>query len=129
QWASPARVQGVVRRVLGGENNPNPQLSVDQQLALDYVAGSRGQDRLFLVLPTGAGKSMLYTIAAALQNKCVVILVPFVVLEDQVLAKLKAAGLSAESWDYSRHAQQQLTLPRAIIASVDTAVKKNSFSR
>src|SRR5205807_1813819 len=60
QWASPARVQGVVRRVLGGENNPNPQLSVDQQLALDYVAGSRGQDRLFLVLPTGAGKSMLY---------------------------------------------------------------------
>src|SRR5436305_14688554 len=62
-WAAADRVQAALRELLPGKADP-PQLSSQQQLAFRYIVSSRGRDRLMMVLPTGGGKSMLFTLLA-----------------------------------------------------------------
>jgi ATP-dependent DNA helicase RecQ len=58
------------------------------------VAASGGRDVL-AVLPTGGGKSAIYELAGLLLDGPTVVVSPLIALEDDQLAHLRAAGLSA----------------------------------
>jgi ATP-dependent DNA helicase RecQ len=58
------------------------------------VAASSGQDVL-AVLPTGGGKSAIYELAGTVRSGPTVIISPLIALQDDQLAHLRSAGLSA----------------------------------
>src|SRR2546430_12338346 len=58
------------------------------------AAAARGRDVL-AVLPTGGGKSAIYELAGLLRTGPTVIVSPLIALQDDQLAHLRAAGLSA----------------------------------
>src|SRR5881396_4353916 len=58
------------------------------------VAASGGRDVL-AVLPTGGGKSAIYELAGLLRTGPTVVVSPLIALQDDQLAHLRAAGLSA----------------------------------
>ncbi|MCW2971056.1 MAG: RecQ family ATP-dependent helicase, partial [Solirubrobacterales bacterium] len=58
------------------------------------VAAAGGRDVL-AVLPTGAGKSAIYELAGLLRTGPTVVVSPLIALEDDQLAHLRMAGLSA----------------------------------
>src|SRR2546423_8169003 len=58
------------------------------------AAASEGRDVL-AVLPTGGGKSAIYELAGLLRDGPTVVVSPLIALQDDQLAHLRAAGLSA----------------------------------
>src|SRR2546430_10229607 len=58
------------------------------------AAASQGRDVL-AVLPTGGGKSAIYELAGLLRDGPTVVVSPLIALQDDQLAHLRAAGLSA----------------------------------
>jgi ATP-dependent DNA helicase RecQ len=68
------------------------RLRVGQQRAVEALAS--GWDVL-AVLPTGGGKSAIYQLAGLLRAGPTVVVSPLIALEDDQLAHLRAAGLSA----------------------------------
>jgi ATP-dependent DNA helicase RecQ len=58
------------------------------------AAAARGRDVL-AVLPTGGGKSAIYELAGLLRSGPTVVISPLIALQDDQLAHLRAAGLSA----------------------------------
>ncbi|HEX5290538.1 MAG TPA: RecQ family ATP-dependent DNA helicase [Streptosporangiaceae bacterium] len=68
------------------------QLRPGQRAAVEALAG--GRDAL-AVLPTGGGKSAIYELAGLLRGGPTVVVSPLIALQDDQLAHLSAAGLSA----------------------------------
>ena len=68
------------------------QLRPGQRAAVEALAG--GRDAL-AVLPTGGGKSAIYELAGLMQPGPTVVVSPLIALQDDQLAHLRAAGLSA----------------------------------
>ena len=62
---------------------------------LEAVAAAAAGRNVVAVLPTGAGKSAIYELAGLLRTGPTVIVSPLIALEDDQLAHLRAAGLSA----------------------------------
>src|SRR5438552_13300438 len=59
------------------------------------VAAAAGGRDVLAVLPTGAGKSAIYELAGLLRDGPTVIVSPLIALQNDQLAHLEAAGLSA----------------------------------
>jgi ATP-dependent DNA helicase RecQ len=68
------------------------QLRPGQQRAVEALAGGRD---VLAVLPTGAGKSAIYELAGLLRAGPTVVVSPLIALQDDQLAHLSSAGLSA----------------------------------
>src|SRR5438552_18931568 len=59
------------------------------------VAAASGGRDVLAVLPTGGGKSAIYELAGLLLDGPTVVVSPLIALQDDQLAHLRAAGLSA----------------------------------
>ena len=68
------------------------QLRAGQRRAVEALAGGRD---VLAVLPTGAGKSAIYELAGLLRPGPTVVVSPLIALQDDQLAHLRSAGLSA----------------------------------
>src|SRR4051794_34603687 len=62
---------------------------------LRAVAAAVGGRDVLAVLPTGGGKSAIYELAGLLRDGPTVVVSPLIALQDDQLAHLRAAGLSA----------------------------------
>src|SRR5437868_5549196 len=62
---------------------------------LRAVAAANGGRDVLAVLPTGGGKSAIYELAGLLRDGPTVVVSPLIALEDDQLAHLRTAGLSA----------------------------------
>jgi len=83
------------------------------------AAASRGRDVL-AVLPTGGGKSAIYELAGLLRDGPTVVVSPLIALQDDQLAHLRAAGLSAIVLNSQQSA-------RARAAALDASCDSDSF--
>src|SRR5881409_2502320 len=84
---SEAAIRELARTRLGFERLRAGQLRA-------VPAASEGRDVL-AVLPTGGGKSAIYELAGLLRDGPTVVVSPLIALQDDQLAHLRAAGLSA----------------------------------
>jgi ATP-dependent DNA helicase RecQ len=83
------------------------------------AAASDGRDVL-AVLPTGGGKSAIYELAGLLRDGPTVVVSPLIALQDDQLAHLRAAGLSAIVLNSQQPA-------RARAAALDASCDSDSF--
>jgi ATP-dependent DNA helicase RecQ len=82
-----AVIEELARNRLGFE-----RLRPGQRRAAEGLAGGRD---VLAVLPTGGGKSAIYELAGLLRSGPTVVVSPLIALQDDQLAHLRAAGLSA----------------------------------
>ena len=87
-----ARPGGVVIEELARERLGFEQLRPGQLRATEALAGGRD---VLAVLPTGGGKSAIYELAGMLRDGPTVVISPLIALQDDQLAHLRAAGLTA----------------------------------
>src|SRR2546430_684025 len=80
------------------------------------AAASQGRDVL-AVLPTGGGKSAIYELAGLLRDGPTVVVSPLIALQDDQLAHLRAAGLSAIVLNSQQSARARTA---ALVASCDS---------
>ena len=80
-------IRDLARKRLGFE-----RLRPGQERAVAAAAGGRD---VLAVLPTGGGKSAIYELAGLLRPGPTVVVSPLIALQDDQLAHLRAAGLSA----------------------------------
>jgi ATP-dependent DNA helicase RecQ len=84
---------------------------------LQAVAAAVGGRDVLAVLPTGGGKSAIYELAGLLHEGPTVIVSPLIALQDDQLAHLRAAGLSALVLNSQQSAHQHAA---ALEASCDS---------
>lgn len=89
--ADPVASDESIRR-LGAERLGLTHLRQEQVRAIAAVADGRD---VLAVLPTGGGKSAIYELAGLLRRGATVIISPLIALEEDQLAHLRSAGLSA----------------------------------
>ena len=103
------RIEDLARDRLGFE-----QLRPGQLRAAEAAAAGRD---VLAVLPTGGGKSAIYELAGMVRPGPVVVVSPLIALQDDQLAHLKAAGLSAIVLNSQQSAGKRAA---ALLASCDT---------
>ncbi|HEX7994850.1 MAG TPA: DEAD/DEAH box helicase, partial [Streptosporangiaceae bacterium] len=103
-------IEELARDRLGFEQLRPGQLSAVQALA-------SGRDAL-AVLPTGGGKSAIYQLAGLLRAGPTVVISPLIALEDDQLAHLRAAGLTAIVLNSQQSASAHAA---ALLASCDSS--------
>src|SRR5438034_7715648 len=106
---SEAAIRELARERLGFE-----RLRPGQEEAV--AAAAAGRDVL-AVLPTGGGKSAIYELAALLHGGPTVVVSPLIALQDDQLAHLRAAGLSAIVLNSQQSARARTA---ALVASCDS---------
>lgn len=106
---SEAAIRELARRRLGFE-----QLRPGQLRAV--AAATAGRDVL-AVLPTGGGKSAIYELVGLLRDGPTVVVSPLIALQDDQLAHLRAAGLSAIELNSQQSARARAA---ALVASCDS---------
>jgi len=87
-----ARPGGVVIEELARQRLGFEQLRPGQLRAAEALAGGRD---VLAVLPTGGGKSAIYELAGMLRTGPTVVVSPLIALQDDQLAHVQAAGLTA----------------------------------
>ncbi|KAJ5979543.1 hypothetical protein N7501_002885 [Penicillium viridicatum] len=80
---------------------------------------------VFIVLPTGGGKTTLFLLSASLStSKITLLVVPLVSLREDLLAKTKALGLKTTIWEQDLgDAISTYYGPQLVIISAETATK------
>src|SRR5438876_3134208 len=84
---------------------------------LRAVAAAAGGRDVLAVLPTGGGKSAIYELAGLLRDGPTVVVSPLIALQDDQLAHLRAAGLSAIVLNSQ---QSRAARSAALVASCDS---------
>src|SRR5256884_5785326 len=84
---------------------------------LRAVAAANGGRDVLAVLPTGGGKSAIYELAGLLRDGPTVVVSPLIALQDDQLAHLRAAGLSAIVLNSQQSARARTA---ALVASCDS---------
>src|SRR4029077_10087821 len=87
-----ARADGAAIEELARERFGFERLRPGQLRAAEALSGGRD---VLAVLPTGGGKSAIYELAGMLRAGPTVVVSPLIALQDDQLAHLRAAGLSA----------------------------------
>jgi len=103
-------IEAVVRR-LGAERLGLAHLRREQLQAIAALAGGRD---VLAVLPTGAGKSAIYELAGLLRRGPTIVVSPLIALEEDQLAHLRSAGLSATVLNSSLSRKSRATALTAI---------------
>lgn len=106
--------------------------SPEQAQALDFISRQPPAHSI-IILPTSAGKSVIFFLIAALcpPSRFVIVVVPFVALVDDVIARGRAHGLQVTTWQSSQTNEPETAkvytqLQQLIVVSADQAVG-NSF--
>lgn len=86
---------------------------------------------LFIVLPTGGGKTTLFLLSASLSTSEITLLVvPLVSLREDLLAKTKALGLKTTIWEQDLgDAISTYYGPQLVIISAETATSRDFLPR
>lgn len=86
---------------------------------------------VFIVLPTGGGKTTLFLLSASLRtSKITLLVVPLVSLREDLLAKTKALGLKTTIWEEdSGEAISSYYGPQLVIVSAETATSPHFLPR
>lgn len=99
--------------------NPTAQfLSESQGTALATAATRRAH--LLAVLPTNAGKSMLFMAPASMEPMVTVVVVPLLALKFDLMRRAQAAGLECNDWHAGLVQDHGLVLISAETAGLDT---------
>jgi superfamily II DNA helicase RecQ len=100
-------------------NNSNAKFkSIEQAKAVEVVF--QRKQHLLAVLPTGGGKSLLWQLPISLErNMTSVVILPYVVLVEQVEEQCIQLGLSYEVWENKGLNDQ---VPQVIIVAVEHAI-------
>jgi superfamily II DNA helicase RecQ len=78
---------------------PAATLDDAQTKVLRVLTACNDRTPLLLVLPTGAGKTMMIlAIAQAQSHAAVIIVTPLTSLSDDIVRRAEAAGLNAQRW-------------------------------
>jgi ATP-dependent DNA helicase RecQ len=107
-------VAGVIEE-LARERLGFTRLRPGQKDAVEALAGGRD---VLAVLPTGAGKSAIYELAGLLRPGPTVVVSPLIALQDDQLAHLRSAGLSAIVLNSQQSAGDRAA---ALLASCDAS--------
>lgn len=116
-WASDERIQVALTALYSTSPEQAPSWrSPEQRQALDIIVRMKRRQRLFVILPTGGGKSLLYQVPALLNVSCtVVIVLPFTALMLDARATFQRMGMSCETW--SKRMGESAPLPKVILIS------------
>jgi len=120
-----ARPGGVVIEELARQRLGFEQLRPGQLRAAEALAGGRD---VLAVLPTGGGKSAIYELAGMLRTGPTVVVSPLIALQDDQLAHVQAAGLTAivlNSQQSAGRAQRRCS-PRATRARSSSCLRSSS---
>ena len=97
--------------------------SAHQRQALEYIL--QGSSEVIAVLQTNEGKSLLYLLPCQLPGACTtVVVLPLVVLKQDMLRRCQDAGIEAIMWDQT-HESTHLGSSPLILVSVEQAVHLN----
>ena len=89
--------------------------SPQQERAMHAIL--RGQTPLVVVLPTGGGKSLLFTVPACMPNPGVtIVVVPFRALIGDMLERIRGAGVECMEWKYEDRSPASIVVVSADIA-------------
>ena len=127
-WAEDHRLQVALTALFhtGPEESPSWR-SEDQRRALDIILRMKRQQRLFVVLPTAGGKSLLYQVPALLDvSRTVVIVLPFTALMQEVQQSCARLNISCQKW--SRRMGDTVPMPKLIVISGEAGAG-NAFYR
>ncbi len=98
-----------LRSALGDE-----RATFKSQMQADVVAAVReGKQDMFVVMPTGGGKTLCFLLPVFMEGmeKCTVVVTPLVSLRNEVISRAQALGLSVGNWsDRKREDVQVLVL-------------------
>ncbi|KAF9764551.1 hypothetical protein IL306_002794 [Fusarium sp. DS 682] len=101
--------------------DPRVSISKDQMRAFDAICAAE-QDVIFIA-PTGSGKSFIYSLPAFLQPGGITIVVsPLTALQQDQLAHLRAAKISAEIW---QDGEMQEVTPSVMFVSPEYLGNRN----
>jgi superfamily II DNA helicase RecQ len=103
---------------------PNATFSSDRQREALLAMVLNLDPCLFLVLPTGGGKTTLFLLCASLRtSKITIVIVPLISLRENLLSKAHALGLKATEWEKDpSNSIAQYEGPHLVLVSAETAV-------
>lgn len=78
-----------------------------QQQAVEILAGGRN---LLAIMPTGAGKSLCYQLAALLRPGITIVVSPLLALMDDQVASLKANGIAADTINSTKSRDEKVAI-------------------
>jgi superfamily II DNA helicase RecQ len=89
--------------------------SVEQEQAMHAVLD--GQNPLVVVLPTGGGKSLLFTVPAVVeQSRVTIVVVPYRALIENLVARIRESGIECIEWKHGEN-----NLASVVVVSADLA--------
>lgn len=105
--------------------------SAKQREAMEAILKLEGQSSLVVVLPTGAGKSVLFMVPAVMEGGGInIVVVPFTALADDLVSRARMLGIRCsyyQSSEFYQH-EKQPSVGRLIIVSADVASKGGFLS-
>ncbi|KUL81288.1 hypothetical protein ZTR_09156, partial [Talaromyces verruculosus] len=114
------QAQSILERMYGPEAQYR---SLNQRQALEYIL--QGSSEVIAVLRTNEGKSLLYLLPCQLPGaRTTVVVLPLVVLKQDMLRRCHDAGIEATIWDQT-HESTHLGSSSLILVSVEQAVHLN----
>ena len=120
--SQPVTVQDLQR---GLEQLLGPQATwkiPEQGEAMEAIMNLTQQQQLMVVLPTGAGKSVLFMLPALLEEMGTnIVVVPFAALMDDLVDRARLAGIDCLRWKSSRlqDREQPVRAARLVVVSAD----------
>jgi superfamily II DNA helicase RecQ len=116
-------VQKAMQQVLGQEEVSFR--SAEQEQAMHAVLD--GQTPLVVVLPTGGGKSLLFTVPACLEKGVTIVVVPYRALIEDLVQRIRKCGIDCIEWKHGESNPAALVVVSADVAG-DTTSNGNFIS-
>ena len=96
-----------------------------QSEIIDLIINNENHKSLLIVLPTGAGKSLLYQIPSFLINGLTIVISPLISLMKNQVDVLKSKGISAEFYNSSlTDVQKRLIIDKLINLALEEGKNK-----
>lgn len=99
--------------------------SVEQEEAVQKMFSMEKTDALIIVLPTGAGKSVLFMLPALLTvGGTYVVVVPFSALMDDIVDRARASSVDCIRWKPAEHEERErpVRVAQLVVVSADVVI-------
>ncbi|WP_417451030.1 DNA helicase RecQ [Kordiimonas sp.] len=107
-FSAPSRLKDTLRQVFGFS-----AFRGGQQHVADTLIGGRD---IMAIMPTGAGKSLCYQIAALMRPGVTIVVSPLLALMDDQVASLKANGVAAETINSTQSRDEKIAIWKRLTA-------------
>ncbi|KPI44936.1 ATP-dependent DNA helicase tlh1, partial [Cyphellophora attinorum] len=102
--------------------------TVEQRQAMLQVLHVPVGQALVVVLPTGGGKSVLFTLLGLIQpTRTHIVVVPFVALKGDLITRMRAAGVTVMVWRSRVEGEEPLTATAPVVVVSADSVNSESF--